>query len=88
MYLQIHPSGLDREWMLFRVPDRHCRIVRTVAAEYTDRTGNPAIARSNRDARSLKSIDAWSKRDRYSSLRTTVIDDPSVFVDLFLRAND
>jgi len=34
---------------------------------------------------SLKSIAKWAKRDRFLGLKATVIDDPTVFVDFFLR---
>ena len=88
MYLRIHPSGLDSEWTLFRVPDGQCQIARKVAAEFATRTGKKAEAWSNRDARSLKSIARWAKGNRWSSTRATVIEDPTVFEEVFLRDAD
>ena len=88
MYLFIHPSGLDNEWMLFRVPNGQCKIAREVAAEFVARTGKEAEAWSNRDARGLKSIAKWAKGNRRSSTRATVIEDPSVFEEVFLRDAD
>jgi len=86
MYLKVHPSGEEHRWFMYRVPDGDgtCNEARRVAREYEERTGFPAEAVPNYDARHYKSVALWCKRDRYSKTRATIIEDPTVFAYLFL----
>lgn len=81
MYLKVHPSGEDHLWTMFKVPDAYGMTakVRRVAEEYARETGHRAEAVSNYDARHYRSLLRWSSRSN------KIIEDPDVFVSLFLN---
>jgi hypothetical protein len=86
MYLKVHPSGEEHLWFMYRVPDEigMTKTVRSIAEDYERETGHRAEAVSNYDTRHHRFIAEHAKKHRHLTTRGAIIDDPAVFVSLFL----
>ena len=87
MYLKVHPTGSEQEWLMFKVPDGagYCRIARREAVEYSARTGKPAETVPNVDARWYRSQLSQDMKRSWPHWRGVIIEDPDEFKNVFMQ---